>query len=137
MTRVDAGILDMDVFDTQKHIHCFGCKHQNAVNQGLVQSGGSHEGLVPFLILFDMFVAQSLHIVMCHPYTDGLFGFALKPRIGSCSPRAGMSEPGAATRQDKIQGDLFNTAQFYKTGRLDRQLNTVQLRNERKNVTII
>ena len=134
MTRVDAGILDMDVFDTQKHIHCFGCKHQNAVNQGLVQSGGSHEGLIPFLILFDMFVAQSLHIVMCHLYTDGLFGFALKPRIGSCSPRAGMS----ATRQDKIQGDLFNTAQFYMIYRLNlhRQLNTVQLRNKRKNVTI-
>ena len=37
------------------------------------------------------------------------------------------------TRQD----DLFNSAEFYKTHRLTlhRQLNTVQLRNKRKNVT--
>ena len=35
------------------------------------------------------------------------------------------------------QYDLFNSAEFYKTHRLTlhRQLNTVQLRNKRKNVT--
>ena len=38
------------------------------------------------------------------------------------------------TRQD----DLFNSAQFYKTNRLTlpRQLNTVQLRNKRKKLTL-
>ena len=44
------------------------------------------------------------------------------------------------TRQDKTRQDLFYSAQFYRTFRLklQRQLNTVQLRNKRKkkNVTI-
>ena len=43
-------------------------------------------------------------------------------------------------QRDKTRQDLFYTAQFYRTFRLklQRQLNTVQLRNKRKkkNVTI-
>ena len=49
-----------------------------------------------------------------------------------------VSFPVLNSDRDKTrQDDSFNSAQFYKTQRLTlhRQLNTVQLRNKRKNVT--
>ena len=63
------------MFNPHKHPKRFRGQRQKALNQGF--SGlGAHVSLVHSVLLFNIFVVQSLRLLVCQLHVDNFFGLA-------------------------------------------------------------